>query len=268
MIKALWLLLAAVWFNTLSRPAYALDDLVLLVQPTLGEDHAKRELRPLCDYLGALIGRPCRLLAPASFVAYWGVLRRGEYDLALDAAHFTDYRIRKMGFSVLAKMPDSISYSLVVTAAQRGTDPAELVGRRVATLGPLSIGAARLDALYPNPVRQPVVIEVDSVEQGIDLLRRKQVAAAILPTPVVTQQLARGDLAVVLTTEPTPHMALSASPRLAPEVQEKIRSGILNADRSAAGKKMLQEIGVERFDPTTAEAYANHGNVLKSYWGY
>jgi len=254
----------------LSVPAQvpSAEGLTLLVQPILGEAPAQKEFQPLCDYLGAVAGRPCRILTPTTFIAYWNILRRGEYELALDAGHFTDYRIRKMGFSVLAKVSDSMSYTLIVPDTRRITDPAELIGQRVATLGPLSIGAARFDALYPNPVRQPVIVEVASVEDGIALLRQQKAAAALLPTPLVGRPLAQGGIAVVLTTEPAAHMALSASPRLATELRDKIRDAVLDAERRDAGKKMLQRVGIERFEPTSAGEYLNQGNVLKSYWGY
>lgn len=265
-INALALALAVLnpWFARV----HAADDLTVLIQPVHGEEHAKKEFRPLCEYLAKIANRSCRILTPPTFVAYWGILRRGDYDLALDAPHFTDYRIRKMGFSVLAQVGGSISYTLIVADTGHNTDPAELVGQRVATLGPLSIGAARLGMLYPNPVRQPVIIEVASAEEGVQLLKQKKVAAAVLPTGLVGRWLTQGGIAVVLTTEPSPHLALSASPRLAPDMQEKIRAALLHAGGTNAGKSMLEDIGVERFDPTSAEAFANQGNVLKSYWGY
>jgi len=264
-IRAFVLALAALSF---AARAYGADELTILIQPVHGEEHAKKEFKPLCDYLGKVVGRPCRILTAPTFVAYWGLLRRGDYDLALDGPHFTDYRIRKMGFNVLVKVSGSISYTLIVPDDRRITDPAELAGQRIATLGPLSIGAARLGTLYPNPVRQPVVIEVASAEDGVQLLRQKNVAAAILPTPLVAQWVARGGIAVVLTTEPSPHLALSAAPRLATQMQARIRGALLGAERTPAGKVMLDDIGVERFDPTAADAYANQGNILKDHWGY
>lgn len=243
-------------------------ELVLLIQPILTEDATQKAFRPLADYIAQVAGRPCRILTTPNFLAYWNLLRRGNYDLALDASHFTDYRAQKMGFSILAKIPDSVSYSLIVADDQLVFDPAELIGKRIATLGPPSIGAARLNAMYPNPVRQPIAIEVASSEAGIELLRQHKVNAAILPTPFVSQQMGQGGIAVVLTTEPIPHIALSASPRLAKPVQDKLRAALLTADQSDAGKRMLQGIGFPRFEPASAEIYANQRHVLSTYWGY
>lgn len=249
-------------------PTRAESELVLLIQPILSEERTRQVFRPLCDYVGAVAGKPCRIHTLPNFLAYWDVVRRGNYDFALDAAHFTDYRVQKMGFSVLAKIPDGVSYSLIVGDHQLIFDPLELVGKRVATLGPPSIGATRLNAMYPNPVRQPISVEVGDSEAGIELLRKRKVDAAILPTPFVSQQMAQGGIAVVLTTEPIPHIALSAASRVPKAMQESIRAALVQADRTDNGKKMLNAIAFERFDPATPEIYANQRNMLSTYWGY
>lgn len=250
-------------------PAKATEhEIVLLVQPVLSEQRTQQVFKPLADYISAAAGRPCRIQTLPNFLAYWDVVRRGNFDLALDAAHFTDYRVQKMGFTPLAKIPGGVSYSLIVPDSQLVFDPQELAGKRVATLGPPSIGAARLNAMYPNPVRQPVSVEVGDSETGIDLLRQRKVDAAILPTPFVSQQMVQGGIAVVLTTEPIPHIALSASPRVPKPMQEAIRVALLRAATSDHGKKMLSAIGFERFDPATPEIYANQRKMLSGYWGY
>lgn len=243
-------------------------EMILLIQPILSEERTRQVFQPLADYIGAVTGRRCRIQTLPNFLAYWDVVRRGNYDFALDAAHFTDYRAQKMGFTILAKIPDGVSYSLIVSDDQLVFDPQELAGKRVATLGPPSIGAARLNAMYPNPVRQPVSIEVGDSEAGAALLRQRKVDAAILPTPFVSQQMGQGGIAVVLTTEPIPHIALSAAPRVPKPIQESLRAALLKADRSDSGKKMLKAIGFERFDPATPEVYANQRNMLSIYWGY
>ncbi len=261
-------LLAAVILIFPRANARAADELVLLIQPILSEEKTQKAFRPLADYIAQATGKKCRILTQPNFISYWDTLRRNSYHLALDAAHFTDYRGYKMGFQILAKVPDSVSYSLIVSDNNLVIDPIELVGKRVATLGPPSIGAARLNAMFPNPSRQPVIIEVPSVEQGMELLLNQKVVAAILPTPVVSQRMAQGGIAVVTTTEPIPHIALSASPNVPQVLQDKIRSALVQADKTEAGKKMLKDIGFEKFDPATPAIYANQGGILKEYWGY
>jgi hypothetical protein len=248
----------------------ASDALVLLVQPILSEGRTREAFQPLADFLTAAAGTPFAIVTRPNFLAYWDTVRRhGAYDLVLDAAHFTDYRIRKMGFRVLAKIPDDVSYTLIVPDGNPVIDPMELVGKTIATLGPPSIGAARLGSMFPNPVRQPAIVEIASAEEGMRLVLNGKVAGAILPTPIVSQQMTRaGGISVVATTEPIPHIALSAGPKVPIPTQERIRSALLAAHRNADGRRMLAAIGFERLDPATAEIYANHGTILREYWGY
>lgn len=265
------LLAGALVMSILNVPAIAANGgCTLGVQPILSEQQTKKAFQPLADYLGKVISKTCVVRTSPNFLAYWdGVRKGGVYDLVLDAAHFTDYRAQKQGWEILAKIPDTVSYSLIVSDQTAVIDAGELISKRIATLGVPSIGAARLNALFPNPSRQPITVEVESAEAGIALLRAGKVDAAILPTPVVSQQMAQGGgISVVLTTEPIPHIALSASPQLPAATRERLRQALLTADKTPEGREMLKAIGFEKFDPASPAIYAGQSKTLKDYWGF
>lgn len=252
------------------QPVAASNELVLAVQPILDEEQTRKVFQPLCDYLAKATGRACRIFTSPNFYAYWDHVRQSKaFNLVLDAAHFTDYRTQKLGYEVLAKIPDTVSYTLVTRDDNLILDASELVGKRVATLGIPSIGAARLNGLFPNPARQPVPIEVGAAENGIRMLLDDKVFAAILPTPIVSQQMASGArVSVVLTTDPIPHIALSASSSLDASTRTILRNALLSAHNSENGRKMLKLIGFERFDPANTSVYLDQRKILKEYWGY
>jgi ABC-type phosphate/phosphonate transport system substrate-binding protein len=246
------------------------SELVLGVAPLLDETETRAQFQPLCDYLANAAHLPCRITTRPNFLSYWETMRRGkEYNLILDEAHFTDYRAQKMGYVVLAKIPNTVTYSLIVPRATKLDDPARLVGRRIATLGIPSMGAALLNGLFPKPSKQPIPVEVDNAAEGFELLRDAKVAAAILPTPLVREQIVRGaPFRVLLSTAPLPHMGFSAAPEISPELRLILRQALLNANKTDAGRAMLANIGIERFDPANATVYAGQGRILKEYWGY
>jgi len=246
------------------------NELVLGVAPLLGEAETRAQFQPLCDYLGNAARLPCRITTRPNFLSYWEMMRRGkEYNLILDDAHFTDYRAQKMGYVVLAKIPNTVTYSLIVPRAAKLDDPARLVGRRIATLGIPSMGAAQLNGLFTQPSKQPIPVEVDNTADGFALLREGKVAAAILPTPLVREEIVRGaPFRVLLSTAPLPHMGFSAAPDISPELRQALRHALLNAHKTDAGRAMLARIGLERFDPANATVYAGQGKILKEYWGY
>ena len=242
--------------------------LVLLVQPVPEETPAPDAYRALADFIETATASPCTLEMPPNFPAYWEAVRRNHYSLALDAPHFTDYRVQKFGFRTVAKTANTTSYSLVVRNADRLRDPGLLVGKRIASLGLLSVGTLRLNVLYPNAVRQPVLVDVPSTEEGVRRVRDENVDAAFLPTAAVSRFIPDGDIAVVLTTEPIPNLGLSASPRLAGNVVAQIRAAILKAHTSERGRAMLRALGIERFEAARPEDFANQSYVLRGYWGY
>lgn len=259
------------WLAAAGVPApAAADELVLAIQPILDREQTERAFRPLCEHLGRAAGRPCRLYTSPHFLAYWEAVRRGtDFNLVLDAAHFTDYRVQRLGFEVLAKVPDTVSYTLVTRSGDLVFDHGELVGKRVATLGIPSVGATYLSALYPNPIRQPFPVEVADADAGIRALLAGRVFAAILPTPIIAQQMAAGaPISVVMTTDPIPHIGLSAAPSLPAALRARIREAALTAHRTADGQAMLRAIGFEKFDPADAGTYRGQAEKLAQYYGY
>jgi len=251
-------------------PSAASAELVLGIPPLLGEPETIAQYEPLCAYLSAAAGQPCRIVTQPNYLTYWEAIRRGQtYNLILDDAHFTDYRVQKMKYTVLAKIPYTVTYSLAIPRASRMRDPSRLIGRRIATLGIPSMGASLLNGLFPQPSKQPIPVEVNHADEAFALLREGKVDAAILPTPLVREAMLRGaDLRVMLSTAPIPHMALSVSHTLAPELQEKLRSALLNAQKTEAGRAMLAELGIDRFDAASATVYKGYGKYLQQYWGY
>jgi len=242
--------------------------LVLLVQPIQGEAATKQSFQPLADYLSKATGVAITVAAKPNFFAHWDAVRRDAgYDLVLDDAHFTDYRVQKFGFHVLAKLPGTMSYSLAVAADRRIVDPLELAGKLVACFGPPSIAATRLSALFSNPARRPAIVDITGASEGLDLLLQGKVAAAMLPTSAVADLAARGRLRILTTTEPTLQMALSASPRMHPPLEEKIRAALIGTSDAKIGEADVP-IGVARFEPANAAMYANQSRLLKQYWGY
>jgi len=266
--KLAWAVLLAVLATDPARAET--KEIVLGVSPLLGEAETRRQFAPLCAYLARTIRLPCRVATRPNFLGYWETMRRGsDYNLILDDAHFTDYRAQKMGYAVLAKIPDTVTYSLVVMRQSRVTNPLRLIGRKIATHGIPSMGAAQLNSLFPQPSKQPIPVEVEEAAQALNQLRDGIVTAAILPTPLVRRAMLGGlELKVLLSTVPIPHMGLSGAPELGSELQTAIRDAVLGAHKDPEGRKMLAQIGIPRFDAASGTIYRGQARILQSYWGY
>jgi hypothetical protein len=187
------------------------------------------------------------------------------FDLVLDAAHFTDYRAHKDNYEVLAKLPDTVSFAVVTHADEMVFDVDELVLKRVATLVSPSVGALRLVELFTDPFRQPKIRYARDSNDAARMVMDKSAYAAIIPTALVGSY---EGLNTVTTTQPLPHMAFSASPRVPADVKAKIKTALLQAKDHKQGQDMLAKINFSAFEQTDAKTYQGFDAMLKNVMGY
>lgn len=249
-----------------SADAQEARPLRLGIQPVLPPQQTVRAWQPLADYLGKATGQSVQIVPSRNFFTFWERLKKGDqFDLVLTGAHLTDFLVQRMDYRPLARIPGQVSYTLVTGQDTLIFDPNELVGKRIASLGSPSLGALRVAELFPNPMRQPTIVEVPDSESAVKAVQEGRAVAAIIPTPLVQQY---PDLNTVTTTTPVPHIALSASPEV-PEAQfEKMRQALLQASATEPGRQMLERINMPGFVPAGAETYEGYSRLLQGVWGY
>lgn len=239
----------------------------LAIQPILPQKELVQRYQPLADYLSKKSGHTITITTQRNFLYYWTKMRKGKkgFDFVLDAAHFTDYRIKAMDYTVLAKLPDSVSFSIVTSEDKFILDEEELIGLRVATMPSPSIGALRLEEIFDNPMRMPFYIWERNTTTAVEKIQSGEIDAAIIPTRLASTY---DNLNVVMTTEPVPHMGLSASPNVPSDVTEAIKQALLSASTTESGKAMLSAINTEGFEATTSKTYDGYSDLLKNTHGY
>lgn len=258
------LLACCAWLLPVSKIRAA--DLNLYVQPIASVADTEHAFKPLAEYLSKKIGYKIHVKTESNFLTYWERMRRGkDFDLVLDAAHFTDYRDKQQGYEVLAKVPDTVSFSLVTGGDLLLFEASELIGKSVASAPSPSLAGVRMAEIYSNPLRQPVLIQAKNFEDALDLLHHGKIDAALVPTPLVN-----GDTSVntVMTTKPVPHMAFSVSPHIDAKTKKAIRHALLNAVNDKEGKIMLQKMHYARFQPANNAMYNGYSDLLEGVWGY
>ena len=197
--------------SLLSTSALA-ESYTLATPPLLSQIEQKRQYGPLASYLSAATGEDIQHLTSVNYISYWERMRQDRYyDLVLDGAHLVDFRIKKLKHIPIAKVTNVLSYSFVTAPKTQVFDTSELVGKPVAGLPAPSLGAVQLLNLFPNPVRQPLLVQVDNIDQVIERLKNGSVVGAFIPTPMAAIY---PELNVVQTTEQMPHIAMTASPRV------------------------------------------------------
>jgi phosphonate transport system substrate-binding protein len=189
------------------------------------------------------------------------MLVEDEVNVRLVARKF----LQKQGYTVLAKIPDTVSFSIVTKDDSFILDTSELISKRIATLPSPSLGAVRLEQLFPNPMRIPNYAWEINSEVAIESVLSGKNDAAIVPTRLASTY---EGLNIVLETEPVPHMALSASPDVPAELATKIRQALINANATDGGKEMLSQLKMNKFETADNDTYAEYADLLKAVYGY
>lgn len=259
------LVITSIMFSVLfSSPSFA-KEYSFIVQPIHSPAKMKQIYKPLVEYLNKETGHTFNVVTSGSFISYWEKMRKGQYDLILDAAHFTDYRIKRLHYSVLAKIPSTESFSIITNSATKVTDPKKLIGKKLVTLPSPSLSGVHLAKMFPNPTQQPDIKGTNSAESALMAVQKGKYYAALIPTSLVAKA---ENINTVNTTMAIPHMAISASPKIDKAVQQKIKDALINASSTSNGKLMLSALQIPTFAATNAKTYQGYEKLLAGVWGY
>lgn len=252
-------------FLVLGASTCRAGELTLAVNLGLSPQQAVERYKPLLSYLSGVTGEKVKLLAFATPLAHWEKMRHEGYDLVLDNPAFTAYRATKMGYHVIAKLPDVLSFTLVSSVDEMVLEPGELIGRRVAVQNSPSITALRLDEIYPNPMRQPILVSVDTHAKALELVAQGATAGAMVPTGMIAGYQ---NLNPIYTTNQIPAPGFTVSDKVSPDMRRKIRNALLDAANSESGKAMLEALNVPKLESATNETYAGLEKMLSRLYGY
>jgi phosphonate transport system substrate-binding protein len=262
------------WFGTVGSvlvfwaalpTAAGADQLTMSVHPVLSAEETRRTYQPLASYLKKKTGHDIQILTSANFLVHWQFTRRGQSALLIEGPHMVDYRIKKMGYTVLAKMPEVISYTLVAHPNLLVLEPQELVGKSVATLPAPSLGAVRLNEIFPNPLRQPILVEVDNMEVAVQRVMEGKASGAIIPSAMVGRF---PDVNTVANTAQAPAPGITAAPWVSEQAKRDLRQALLAAQRDPEGQAALQALKIGRFEEATPAQFDGYARLLEGMWGY
>ena len=76
--------------------------LIFSTPPTQTAQATLKNYTPLVDYLSKSIGQPIDIEPAHNYQEYTSKMRKGEYDIVLDGAHFIKWRIDKLHHRVIA----------------------------------------------------------------------------------------------------------------------------------------------------------------------
>lgn len=258
--------LAAFVFSLAATPALAAD-YILAVEPNFPPAQAEQVYKPLLDYLSRSTGHSFQLKTATNYHVYWRDLRSGsKTDFAFEEAHFTDYRINRLGFTPLVRVAESTRYSLLADGPVADGGTRGLIGFRVVSMPAPSMGYLLLGDLYKNPIAQPEIMSVAANwRDGVEMVFSQETEAAMVPNYIA--QLYPNLVAVSESREFTGR-ALSAGGTVPADVREAVTEAMLKLHEDDSLYEVLVELGASQFVETNAAEYAGSEALLSGVFGY
>lgn len=247
-------------------PAHADDSLKMAIAPFLPEAELNEIYTPVAEYLSRRLGETVELELFPNYLSFWEATRGGsEFDIALDAAPVTDFRVQRQNWQVIARFDGEVTQSLVTRDDDLILSPKELVNQRVAVQPSPSVGALVLYQLFPNPVQQPTLVFGRTNRDVATAVLEGKARAGVIPTPLVGGY---PGLYPVITTEPLPFLGFSVSPQVNERTRKALQQAFLSFAETEEGQRILDEQQLTDIVPANNRYYRGHAELLIGTYGY
>lgn len=244
---------------------------VFSVPPRESAQAAAELYGPIADYLSQVTSKKVIFRQAANWLTYQTEMRRGDYDLVFDGPHFNSWRVANLQHNILVKAPGDFVFVVAVKKDNaKVQDLKQLNGRAICSMSPPNLGTLTVLNEFDNPLRQPVIQNMQGWDTIYSSMQAGQCAAAILPARNLAKYDPQGSAArVIFKAKAYPNQALSAGPRVSPEDQAKIARALAAPTARAATAKLRDAYALTGdFQPATKDEYAGVAGVLKDTWGY
>lgn len=258
--------LSALLLTMLATPSMAAT-YTLAVEPNFPPAQAQQVYKPLLDYLAASTGHQFVLKTATNYHVYWRDLRSGaKTDFAFEEAHFTDYRIDRLGFTPLVRVSEPTRYSLLADFAAAEGGIQGLIGYRVVSMPAPSMGYLLLGELYKNPIAQPEILSVAANwRDGVEMIFSQETEAAMVPNYIASPY---SNLIVVSESAEYTGRALSAGGTVPSDVRKAVVQAMLKLHQDDSLYEVLVELGASQFVEASASEYRGNERLLRGVFGY
>jgi ABC-type phosphate/phosphonate transport system substrate-binding protein len=243
--------------------------LIFSAPPRESTDVGKEKYEPVAAYLSQVLGRKVIYQHPGTWGVYRTEMLKGAYDLAFDGPHFNSYRAQHLHHNILVKIPKRHEFVVIVQQNAKFKDIDSLTGRTFCSHAPPNLGTLVLLNEFPNPARQPVILNTKGWTKIYEGVVNGRCVAGILPILNLQKFDPNGKTKIVYRAKILPNQAFSAGPRLTPEEQAKIARALVapEADKPTAKLRAAYKVG-KSFALTGNDEYFGISEYLKNEWGY
>lgn len=246
----------------------AQEEFVFAFPPRDAATTAQETYEPIAALLSRVVGKPVVLRYTDNWLTYQKEMKADEHDLVFDAPAFIGWRVAKFGHVPLAKLQGELMFSVIVGKDDRRIHHmSHLAGRQVCAFPPPNMATLFLYNQFSNPARQPVLVHIDNFKDAYQGLLSGRCQAAVIPA-VMVQKLDRTNATrSVHQSNRYPNPGFSASPRIPPELRQKIAAALLSPEGAAATATLRAGFGGQNLTAVADKEYDGLGVLLRDIWG-
>jgi ABC-type phosphate/phosphonate transport system substrate-binding protein len=244
----------------------ATSDRLIFTAPPRGKLAEEQQIyQPIADYLSKVLGKKVVYQFSDNWLSYSKNMTEGRFDLIFDGPAFNGYRLDKMNYTPLVKLPEPFVFVVISKANDaRIKDVKTLAGRSVCAHPAPNLGTLTMLSRFDNPARQPYLVEIQGWENAYKGLMAGKCEATVVPLKNLNKWDRDRTLTKVLYQSPAlPNQALSASPQVPPEMQAKIKEALLSAEGLRACAKLLDTYASKQFVSATRDEYAGLSSLIR-----
>lgn len=189
-------------------------ELVFSTAPWGTEENEKAMFEPVAQAMSKWLNTTVVYQSNSNFTTYASNMRRGKYDLVLDGAQFTAWRIKRLKHEPLVTLPERLEF-LAVTNSKSVKNLDALIGKPVCGQAPPQLGTLLLWSRFRID-REPVLQVINGETQVFEDLMSGKCSTAILRNNVYAKMsdADKARMRVIYTSRSVPNAGLSAGPNV------------------------------------------------------
>jgi len=248
-------------------------DIIFSAPPRESAEDGKATYGPIAEYLSKATGQTVRYEHSKNWLHYMSKLQEDYYDLVFDGPHFISWRMARFGHMPLVRIPGSLDFVVLVRADNANVAQlSDLAGRSACGHAPPNLATLTFQAQFPNPSRQPYLIELKGFPNIYQAVLDGKCEAGVVPSKVyakLNKDNKGAQSRVIFQSKPLPNQGFSASTRVPPDLQAKIVAALLAPEAEQPTAKLRARFaGGKAFIAATREEFEGLGYLLKDMWGF
>ncbi len=243
--------------------------LVLTSPPRETAEEGQRIYQPIAQYLSRQTGKRIVYKHPGTWGSYRTEMLNGSYDIVFDGPHFVDYRVQKLQYNVLAKIPEIHEFVVITHKDEPIHSVADLAGKTFCSEPPPNLGALVALSQFSDPSRQPMIVPTKGWAAIYEGVTTNRCAGGIMPLANLKKFDKNGLTRILFKSDGMQNQAFTAGPRVTPEDQAKIAAALTSPEAAGPTEKLRARFNVgERFVAATNAEYAGMAQYLRNEFGF